>query len=187
MVEDTWLLPLKSPTTFYNKVSLQDMLQHLAASTAGLKAMDIISLLVDMHSWWEEDPRVPEYINRLEDAKKKSARAHHLPITNDWLAAITSMSLFMASSFCKLWLRQISFNTSRTNSRTYLNIWCLGHSDIPITMPILTPSITPSARKVILSLKCSFTNLVANSLQVVFISLSVLSHTLSAFSLISAP
>jgi hypothetical protein len=29
IVEDTWLLSLKSPTTFYNKVTLQDMLQHL--------------------------------------------------------------------------------------------------------------------------------------------------------------
>jgi hypothetical protein len=69
VVEDTWLLPLKSPTTFYNKVSLRDMLQHLATSTAGLEATDIVTLLVDMQSWWEEDPRVPEYINKLEDAQ----------------------------------------------------------------------------------------------------------------------
>lgn len=53
VVEDTWLLPLKSPTTFYNKVSLQDMLQHLATSTAGLEATDIVTLLVDMQSWWD--------------------------------------------------------------------------------------------------------------------------------------
>ncbi len=98
VVEDTWLLPLKSPTTFYNKVSLQDMLQHLATSTAGLKATDIVTLLVDMQSWWEEDPRVPEYINKLEDAQKKALRAS-LPITNEWLVATASKSLLSAASF----------------------------------------------------------------------------------------
>jgi hypothetical protein len=98
IVEDTWLLPLKSPTTFYNKVSLRDMLQHLATSTAGLEATDIVTLLVDMQSWWEEDPRVPEYINKLEDAQKKALRAA-LPITNEWLVATASKSLLSAGSF----------------------------------------------------------------------------------------
>jgi len=98
VVEDTWLLSLKSPTTFYNKVSLHDMLQHLASSTAGLEATDIVTLLVDMQSWWEDDPRVPEYINKLEDAQKKAARAS-LPITNEWLAATATKSLLAAGSF----------------------------------------------------------------------------------------
>jgi hypothetical protein len=98
VVEDTWLLPLTSQTTFYNKVPLQDMLQHLAASTEGLEATDILTLFVEMQSWWEEVPRVPEYINRLEDAQKK---AHHagLTITNEWLAATASKSLLSAGSF----------------------------------------------------------------------------------------
>jgi hypothetical protein len=69
------MLPLKSATTFYNKVSLQDMLQHLATSTAGLEATNIVSLFLDMQAWWEEDPHVPEYINCLEDAQKKAHRA----------------------------------------------------------------------------------------------------------------
>jgi hypothetical protein len=48
-VEDTWLLPLKSSTTFYNKVvSLQDMLQHLASSTAALEVTDIASLFINI-------------------------------------------------------------------------------------------------------------------------------------------
>jgi hypothetical protein len=100
VVEDTWLLSLKSPTTFYNMVSPQDMLQHLATSTAGLEATDIVSLFVDMQSWWEEDPRVPKYINRLEDAQKKASRSRAaLPITNEWLAATATKSLLAAGSF----------------------------------------------------------------------------------------
>eukprot|EP00804_Cyclotella_cryptica_P001437 CCRYP_003680-RA/>CCRYP_003680-RA protein AED:0.63 eAED:0.34 QI:0/0/0/1/1/1/2/0/664 len=54
-----------------------------------------------MLGWWSENPCVPEYINRLEDAPKKAARAN-LPITNDWLAAIATMSLLAAGSFPKL-------------------------------------------------------------------------------------
>jgi hypothetical protein len=51
-----------------------------------------------MQSWWEEDPRVPEYINKLEDAQKKALRAS-LPITNEWLVATASKSLLFAARF----------------------------------------------------------------------------------------
>jgi hypothetical protein len=71
------MLPLKSAITFYNKVSLRDMLQHLATSTAGLEATDIVSLFLDMQAWWEEDPRVPEYINRLEEEGSPCRPTHH--------------------------------------------------------------------------------------------------------------
>jgi hypothetical protein len=98
VVEDTWLLPLKSQASFYNKVPLQDMLQHLATSTAGLEATDILTLVMEMQGWWEEDPRIPEYINRLEDAQKKANRAG-LAITNKRLAATASKSLLSAGSF----------------------------------------------------------------------------------------
>ena len=100
IVEETWLLPLKSATTFYNQVSLRDMLDHLATNMPGLEATDIVTLAVDMQSWWQDDPRVPEYINRLEEAQKKALRGN-LPITNDWLAATATLSLLTAGSFPK--------------------------------------------------------------------------------------
>eukprot|EP00804_Cyclotella_cryptica_P009896 CCRYP_014167-RA/>CCRYP_014167-RA protein AED:0.40 eAED:0.40 QI:0/-1/0/1/-1/1/1/0/256 len=76
------------------------MLDHLASNMPGLEAMDIISLSVDMQSWWQDDPRVPEYINKLEEAQKKAAHAN-LPLTNAWLAAPASVSLLTAGSFPK--------------------------------------------------------------------------------------
>jgi hypothetical protein len=100
VVEETWLLPLKSDTTFYNQVALRDMLDHLATNMPGLEATDIITLSVEMQSWWQDDPRVPEYINRLEEAQKKAVRAN-LPISNAWLAATASLSLLTAGSFPK--------------------------------------------------------------------------------------
>jgi hypothetical protein len=53
-----------------------------------------------MLRWWQDDPRVPECINKLEEAQKKALRAN-LPITNDWLAATASLSLLTAGSFPK--------------------------------------------------------------------------------------
>ena len=49
---------------------------------------------------WAEDPPVPEYVNRLEDAQKKSVRAKLL-IDDKWLAAIATGSLLAAVSFPK--------------------------------------------------------------------------------------
>jgi hypothetical protein len=76
------------------------MLDHLASNMPGLEATGIISLSVDMQGWWQDDPRVPEYINKLKEAQKKAARAN-LPLTNAGLAATASLSLLTAGSFPK--------------------------------------------------------------------------------------
>ena len=69
-MDDTWILPLKEEAAFYNKVPLRDFFAHLKGGSGGLGATDIVSLLSATLVWWVEDPRVPEYINCLEDAKK---------------------------------------------------------------------------------------------------------------------
>ena len=53
-----------------------------------------------MLGWWANDPRILEYVNRLEDAQKKSVRAK-LPIDNMWIAVIAAGSLLAAGSFPK--------------------------------------------------------------------------------------
>ena len=98
VVEDTWLLPLKEEATFYNKVPLHDFFACLKGGSTGLDATDIVSLLLATLVWWGEDPSVPDYINRLEDAQKKSVRAT-LPIDNKWFAAIATGSLLAADIF----------------------------------------------------------------------------------------
>ena len=45
VVKDTWLLPLKEETTFYNKLPLRDFFMPLKVSSGGLEATDIVSLL----------------------------------------------------------------------------------------------------------------------------------------------
>ena len=100
VVEDTWLLPLKEEATFYNKVPLGNFFARLKSGSGGLKATYIISLLLDTLGWWAEDPRVPEYVNRLEEAHRKSVGAS-LTIDDKCLAAIATGSLLAAGRFPK--------------------------------------------------------------------------------------
>ena len=53
-----------------------------------------------MMDFWNSNPRVPEYINKMEDSQKKATCAV-LPITDNWLIAIASSSLLSAGSFPK--------------------------------------------------------------------------------------
>ena len=53
-----------------------------------------------MLGWWANDPHIPKYVNRFEDAQKKSVCAN-LPISDMWLAAIATSSLLAAGIFPK--------------------------------------------------------------------------------------
>ena len=55
-------------------------------------------MFATMHLWWAEDPRVPEFINRFDDAPKKATR-DSLPTTDDWLAAMATSALIYANFF----------------------------------------------------------------------------------------
>ena len=100
VVEYTWLLPLKEESTFYNKVPLRYFFASLKGGSGGLEATDIVSLLSATLGWWFDNPCVPDYVNCLEDAQKKSVRAK-LPINDNWIAAIATGSLLSAGSFPK--------------------------------------------------------------------------------------
>ena len=100
VIEDTWILPLKEEATFYKKVPLRDFFARLKGGSGGLEATNTVSLLSATLGWWAKDPRVPEYVNRLEEAQKKLFRAK-LPIDDKWLAAIATGSLLAAGSFPK--------------------------------------------------------------------------------------
>ena len=100
VVEEMSILPLKEESTFYNKFSLRNFFDDLKNGRGGLEATDTVSLLSAMLVWWANDPRVPKYVNRLEDVQKKSTHAN-LPISDMWLAAITTGLILAAGSFPK--------------------------------------------------------------------------------------
>ena len=45
VVEDTWLLPLKEESTFYNNVPLCKSFAHLKGGSGSLEATNIVSIL----------------------------------------------------------------------------------------------------------------------------------------------
>ena len=100
VVEETWIFPFKEESTFYNKVPLRDFFDHLKNGSGSLEATNNVSLLSSMLRWWSNNPRVPEYVNRLKDAQKKSIGAN-LPISDMWISAIGTGSLHAAVRFLK--------------------------------------------------------------------------------------
>lgn len=86
--------------TFYNRFTEKALLEHLESNSGGVEAITVISLQQSMLQWWENDPRLPKYINQLENAQK-NVLCTDLPITDTWLATIAFKSLLMAGSFPK--------------------------------------------------------------------------------------
>ena len=97
-VEETWVVHLKNETTIFKHVTLNDILDHLGATSTGGEAINVTVLQQGMSSWWVEDPRVPEFFTRCEDAQQK-ARRSGLAISDAWLVALASRSLLMEKIF----------------------------------------------------------------------------------------
>ena len=76
------------------------MLAQLTTASGRLERVDTVDLLFSLAHLWEQDQRVPEYLNSLKDAQKKSVRAN-LPFSDDLLTAIGSSSLLKSNSFPK--------------------------------------------------------------------------------------
>ena len=79
---------------------LRDFFACLKGGSGGIEATDIVSLLSATLGWWADNPHVPEYVNSLEEAQKKSVQAK-LPIDDKWLATISTGSILPAESFPK--------------------------------------------------------------------------------------
>ena len=100
LVNPTWLRPLNKDTIFFTRLKPIEMHAKLTKASGGLERVDTINLLVSLTQLWEQDPHVPDYLNRLRDGQKK-ANCVGLPFSDDLLSAITSSLLLKANSFPK--------------------------------------------------------------------------------------
>ena len=98
VVKDTWICDLRNPKTFYSNVTALALLNHLRARSGGLHTLDMVSLTIQMSQFYEENPDIPKYIQLLEDAPGKAARAS-LPVTNQTLTVLASTALLAADTF----------------------------------------------------------------------------------------
>ena len=98
VVEDTWFQRLCDPDSFYTCVAPKDLFNLLSTYSGGLERVNVIAMFATMHLWWAEDPPVPKFINRFDDAQKKFTRTS-LPIANNYLADMATSALLSSNSF----------------------------------------------------------------------------------------
>lgn len=97
-VDELWYKDLKCHRSFYNNVTAKQLMDHLDANCGGLHPVDLINLPTEMMTFYATAEGIPEYINKLEDAQRKLARAN-LPMQDVQLLAIASTAVLAAQHF----------------------------------------------------------------------------------------
>lgn len=97
-VDELWYRDLRHPRAYYTAVSAKKLLAHLEANCGGLHPSELVSLPTEMMSYYQDAEGIPEYINMLEDAQRKLARAN-LPMSDDQLLAIASTAVLASDHF----------------------------------------------------------------------------------------
>jgi len=97
-VDELWYKDLKHHRSFYNSVTAKQLIEHLDANCGGLHPVDLINLPTEMMSFYATAEGIPEYINKLEDAQHKLARAN-LPMQDVQLLAIASTAVLASQHF----------------------------------------------------------------------------------------
>ena len=97
-VDELWYKDLKHHRSFYNSVTAKQLMDHLDANCGGLHPVDLINLPTEMMTFYATAEGIPEYINKLEDAQRKLARAN-LPMQDVQLLAIASTAVLAAQHF----------------------------------------------------------------------------------------
>ena len=71
LVNLNWIRPLINETTFFTRVTPVEMFSKLTKAIGGLKRVYTVDLLFSLTELWEQEPRVPEYLNDLRGSHKK--------------------------------------------------------------------------------------------------------------------
>lgn len=98
MVDELWYRDLRHARSFYNNVTAKQLMEHLDANCGGLHPVELVSLPTEMMQYYAQVDGIPEYINKLEEAQRKLARAN-LPMSDDQLLAIASTSVLASGHF----------------------------------------------------------------------------------------
>ena len=77
-------------------VSPSVLVSHLQALCVGLNSLNVLELQKYIQHYHQDMEGVPEYVNALEDAQKRSKKASN-PITEDTLLFITKTPCFQRS------------------------------------------------------------------------------------------
>ena len=87
VVDEIWYKELEYPDTFYTKVTALKLLDHLTEFCAGLHTVDAVDIPQVMKSLYKDSEGVPQFIDAVEAAQRKSKRAK-LVINDEYLHAV---------------------------------------------------------------------------------------------------
>jgi hypothetical protein len=107
-VEEVYINKLKDGTTFFHKVYVCDLLEHLEENSTVLHALDIIALHLNMLLLYKNAASMPDFILAMEEAQKKAKRAE-LPILDIELTMFPATSILQMGNYKKetdKWERQ---------------------------------------------------------------------------------
>ena len=97
-VDEIWYRDLRHARSFYTSVTAVQLLDHLDANCGGLHPSELVNLPTEMMGYYALADGIPEYINMLEEAQRKLARAN-LPMSDDQLLAIASTAVLASEHF----------------------------------------------------------------------------------------
>ena len=97
-VDETWYKELKDPDTFYTKVTAIKLLKHLTEFCSGLHTFDAVDITQLMKELYKDLDGVPQFINAMEAAKRKSKHAK-LVINDEYLHAVVLKLLLQSVEY----------------------------------------------------------------------------------------
>ena len=98
LLDETWYKELEDPDTFYTKVTALKLLNHLTEFCVGLHTLDAVDIPQIMKSLYKDLEGVPQFINAMKAAQRKSKRAK-LVINDKYLHAVALKSLLQSVEY----------------------------------------------------------------------------------------
>ena len=75
VVDATWYKELEDPDMFYTNATALKLLEHLTKFCSGLHTVDVVDIPQVMKTLFSDAEGIPQYINVMEAAQRKSKRA----------------------------------------------------------------------------------------------------------------
>ena len=98
VVDETWYTDLEDPDTFYAKVAALKLLDHLTEFCLGIHTVDAVDIPHFMKTLYNDAEGIPQFINTMEAAQRKSKRAK-LVINDKYLHAVALKYLLQSGEY----------------------------------------------------------------------------------------
>ncbi len=142
-MEEVYINGLKDGTTFFHKVFVSDLLEHLEKNSTVLHTLNILALHSNMLLLYKNGASMPDFILAMEEVQKKAKRAE-FPILDTKLAMYAATSMLQSSNYKKDTDKWEGCNTSKKTwtkwKQAYLatytkgfNHHCAGATDKPFS------------------------------------------------------